>query len=601
MLASAGRLWTRGETIVGVTAIVGMAALPVLEMILRGVFASGLPGSFGFVQHLTLWVAFTGALITTREGRHLTLVSGTGPLPDRLRAGGAMLAAACTTAVTTGLAWASLEFVRSEATFATSGTGQWIPVWIMESILPVAFAGITLRFVLRAEGWLLKGAALGGIGLAALVGFVIGPAWPALAPPAIVLLVTALLFGAPIFVLLGGAALLLFLTADPQVTAAAIPVEIYRLVVSSAIPAIPLFTLTGYLLAESRAGDRLVRLFRSLFGWLPGGLPIATVMVCAFFTTFTGASGVTILALGGLLLPVLMRSHYSERFSLGLLTATGSIGLLFPPSLAVILYAVVARIPIPDLFVAGLVPGAIMVGVVCLYGVWIGRREKTPHAPFEGREALAALWEAKWEILLPVIVLVGIFGGFTTLVEAAAVTVVYALVIGLLAHRDLDVRSTTPDAVLKCLSLMGGVFVILGVAMGLTNYLVDAQVPMHAAEWVSAWIDSRIAFLLALNIFLLIVGSLMDIFSAIAVVVPLILPMAAAYGIHPLHLGVIFLVNLELGYLTPPVGMNLFLSAYRFDKPLLEVWRATLPFLALLLLVVLLVTYVPWVILGLPS
>lgn len=596
-LARAGAMWTRGETLVGVAAIIAMAALPVLEMILRGVFGTGLPGSFGFVQHLTLWVAFTGALIATREGRHLTLVSGAGHIPERVRPAGAMLAVAAPTAVTTGLAWASLEFVRSEAMFATSGIGQWVPVWLMESILPVAFAAMTVRFVLRAEGRLLKGAALGGILVSALVGFVIGPAWPEVALPAIVLLAGALVFGAPIFVLLGGAALLLFLADD--VTAAAIPVEIYRLVVSSAIPAIPLFTLTGYLLAESKAGDRLVRLFRSLFGWLPGGLPIATVLVCAFFTTFTGASGVTILALGGLLLPVLMRNQYSERFSLGLLTATGSIGLLFPPSLAVILYAVVARIPIPDLFVAGLIPGAIMVGVVCLYGVWIGRRDKTPRTPFDGRETAAALWEAKWEIGLPVIVLVGIFGGFATLVEAAAVSAVYALIVGLAVHRDLDIRNTAPDAVLKCLTLMGGVFVILGVAMGLTNYLVDAQVPMQAADWVSARIESRIAFLLALNIFLLIVGSLMDIFSAIAVVVPLILPMAAAYGIQPLHLGIIFLVNLELGYLTPPVGMNLFLSAYRFDKPLLEVWRAALPFLALLLAVVLLVTYVPAVIIGL--
>jgi tripartite ATP-independent transporter DctM subunit len=331
---------------------------------------------------------------------------------------------------------------------------------------------------------------------------------------------------------------------------------------------------------------------------MPGGLPIVATLVCAFFTTFTGASGATILALGGLLLPVLVANRYSERFSLGLVTATGSIGLLFPPSLAVILYAVIAQIPIPDLFVAGIVPGAIMVGAVCLYGVWRGHVEKTPRIAFDRREALAAVWEAKWEVALPVVVLVGMFGGYGTLVELSAVTVVYVLITGLFIHRDLDIARNLPEGVMKCVTLIGGVFTILGVAMGLTNYLVDAQVPMHAADWVEAHVESKLVFLLALNVFLLVVGCLMDIFSAIAVVVPLILPIAAVFGIHPLHLGIIFLANLELGYLTPPVGMNLFLAAYRFEKPVVEVWRAGLPFLLLLALVVLLVTYVPWVVIG---
>jgi tripartite ATP-independent transporter DctM subunit len=392
--------------------------------------------------------------------------------------------------------------------------------------------------------------------------------------------------------------MVLFVGQDFPVPVAAVPAETLRIVVSPSIPAIPLFTLAGYLMAEGGAGDRLVRLFRALFGWLPGGLPIVATLVCAFFTTFTGASGATILALGGLLLPVLVASKYSERFSLGLLTATGSIGLLFPPSLAVILYAVIAKIPIPDLFVAGIVPGAIMVGAVCLYGVWRGHVERTPRVHFDGREALAAVWGAKWEVALPVIVLVGMFGGYGTLVELSAVTVVYVLVTGLFIHRDLDIRHNLPEGVLKCVTLIGGVFTILGVAMGLTNYLVDAQVPMHAADWVEAHVESKLVFLLALNVFLLVVGCLMDIFSAIAVVVPLILPIAAVFGIHPLHLGIIFLANLELGYLTPPVGMNLFLSAYRFDKPVVEVWRAALPFLLLLAVVVLLVTYVPWIVIG---
>jgi tripartite ATP-independent transporter DctM subunit len=517
-----------------------------------------------------------------------------------------MLAAAATTAVSAGLSWASWRFVTSEYEFSTGAGGHWLPTWAMESVLPLAFLVMTIRMIFQQRDRNMRAAAVGGAGLtllliglgmaidAGILEYLVVPGW--LVWAALLALLAAAIMGAPIFVVIGGAALVLFMGEDVPV--AAVPVETYRIVVSPAIPAIPLFTLTGYLLAETRAGERLVRLFRALFGWLPGGLPIVVTLVCAFFTTFTGASGATILALGGLLLPVLVQSRYPERFSLGLLTATGSIGLLFPPSLAVILYAVIAQVPIPDMFVAGIVPGAIMVAAVCIFGIWTGHAASIPRIAFDGREALAALWEAKGEVLLPVIVLVGLFGGFTTLVESAAVTVVYTLVIGLLVHRDLDFREGLPGGIGKCVILIGGVFTILGVAMGLTNYMVDAEVPMRAADWVQANVGSRLVFLAALNIFLLIVGCLMDIFSAVAVVVPLILPIAKIFGVNPLHLGVIFLANLELGYLTPPVGMNLFLSAYRFDKPVVEVWRAGLPFLIILALVVLLVTYVPAVIIG---
>ncbi|UCH72742.1 MAG: TRAP transporter large permease subunit [Rhodospirillales bacterium] len=586
------------ESAVAAAAILAMAVLPVAELALRP-FGASIPGSHGFVQHLTLWVAFVGAMVAARERRHLTLSTGLKILPDPLSRRADMFAVAATTAVSAGLCWASLQFVRAELEFPMGGHGMWVPVWLLESIMPLAFAVMTLRFILQAEGRGGKLAGLAGPPLAAVIGLWLVPAVPGLALPLVGLLLLAAVLGAPIFVVIGGAALVLFVGAEVPI--AAVPVETYRIVVSPSIPAIPLFTLAGYLLAEGRAGDRLVHLFRALFGWLPGGLPIVTTLVCAFFTTFTGASGATILALGGLLLPVLVRNMYGERFSLGLLTATGSIGLLFPPSLAVILYAVIARIPIPDLFVAGIVPGAIMVGAVCLYGVWRGHVDRTPRRPFDGREALAALNEAKWEIALPVVVLTGIFGGYGTLVELSAVTVVYVLLVGVLVHRDLTLARNVPQGILECVTLIGGVFTILGVAMGLTNYFVDAQVPMLAADWVEAHIESKLVFLLALNVFLLIVGCLMDIYSAIAVVVPLILPIAAAFGIHPLHLGIIFLANLELGYLTPPVGMNLFLAAYRFDKPVVEIWRAALPFLGLLALVVLLVTYVPAIIIGVPG
>jgi tripartite ATP-independent transporter DctM subunit len=568
----------RTEDGLTVAALLLMGVLPVLELVLRTFLHTGIPGTSGYVQNLTLWVGFLGAMIASREGRHLNLSTGMVMLPPRLQQIAGILAATASTAVASGLCWASLQFVRAEMESPANIAG-WLPIWVVEAILPVSFAIITLRFVLQAGGWRARALAFLGIPAAAMIGFLLESHAPQLVWPAIAGLVGAAVFGAPIFVILGGAALLLFFAEGVPV--AAIPVETYRIVVSPAIPTIPLFTLTGYLLAEGRADQRLVRLFRALFGWMPGGLAIVTTLVCAFFTTFTGASGVTILALGGLLLPVLLKDNYPERFSIGLLTATGSIGLLFPPSLAVILYGVIAHVPIPDLFKAGILPGMLMVTAVCLFGIREGIRAKTPRPSFDVREAVAAVWESKWEVLLPVVALVGIFGGYTTLIEAAAITVVYALVAETFIHRELHVTRDLPRVLITCVTLIGGVFVILGVAMGLTNYLVDAEVPMQAAAWVQAHVHSRILFLMCLNVFLLIVGCLMDIFSAIVVVVPLILPISQVFNIHPLHLGMIFLVNLQLGYLTPPVGMNLFLASYRFDKPLVHIYRDTIPFLSL--------------------
>ena len=588
----------RTEDGLTVAALLLMGVLPVLELFLRTFFHTGIPGTSGYVQNLTLWVGFLGAMIASREGRHLNLSTGMVILPPRLQGIATALTATVSTAVASGLCWASLQFVRVEMESPANIAG-WLPIWVVEAILPVSFAIITLRFVLQAGGWRARALAFLGIPAAVVIGFLLESHAPQLVWPAIAGLVGAAVIGAPIFVLLGGAALLLFFAEGVPV--AAIPVETYRIVVSPAIPTIPLFTLTGYLLAEGGASQRLVRLFRAFFGWMPGGLAIVTTLVCAFFTTFTGASGITILALGGLLLPVLQKDGYSEQFSLGLLTATGSIGLLFPPSLAVILYGVVAHVPITDLFKAGILPGMLMVTAVCLFGMRKGIRAKTPRPPFDAREAAAALWESKWEVLLPVVALVGIFGGYTTLIEAAAITVVYALVTETLIHRELHLIRDLPRVLIKCVTLIGGVFVILGVAMGLTNYLVDAEVPMHAAAWVQAHVHSRILFLMCLNVFLLIVGCLMDIFSAIVVVVPLILPISQVFGIHPLHLGMIFLANLELGYLTPPVGMNLFLASYRFEKPLVHIYRDVFPFLLVLLCVVLLITYVPALTIGASS
>ncbi|MFQ5971159.1 MAG: TRAP transporter large permease subunit, partial [Alphaproteobacteria bacterium] len=572
----------RAENALTATALLAIGVLPVLELFLRAFFDTGIPGTSGYVQHLTLWIGFLGAMVAARERRHLSLSTEMLRLPPGYRRAGSVFASAVSVAVASGLFWASLQFVRSEVD-SPIRIGGWLPLWGAETILPVAFAVVALRTAMQAGGVKERALASLGVPAAALIGFLSGPFASQLIWPAMAGIAVAAFLGAPIFVILGGTALLLFFSGGIPV--AAIPVETYRIVVSPLIPTIPLFTLTGYILAEGGASRRLVRLFRALFGWLPGGIAVVATLVCAFFTTFTGASGVGILALGGLLLPALLANGFRPRFSIGLLAATGSIGLLFPPSLAVILYGVVAHVPITDLFKAGFVPGILMVSIVSMFGIREGLKARTERPRFDRREAAAALWEARWEVLLPFVVLFGIFGGFTTLIEAAALSAVYALTVETLVHRDLHPTRDVPGIFLKCGTVVGGVFMILGVAMGLTNFLVDAEVPMRAAQWAETHIGSRILFLIALNIFLLMVGCLLDIFSAIVVAVPLILPISQVFGIHPLHLGMIFLVNLELGYLTPPVGMNLLLASYRFDTPLLSVYNSALPFLLLLLLV----------------
>jgi tripartite ATP-independent transporter DctM subunit len=577
-------LWAAGA------ALILMALLPVLELLLRSVFRLSPPSSSQYVQNLTLWVGFLGAMIASRDKKHLMLVTGVDKLPPSLRKIAELVAAVISTAVAASLAWAGLQFVRSEMN-APATIDDWLPVWVAELILPLSFAVMTLRFILQAGGWKQRLVAALGLPLAWLLGFALASHAPLFLWPAVGAVIVASILGAPLFVGMGGCALLLFLSDGTP--AASIPVETYRLIVSPSLPTVPLFTLAGFILAEGGASKRYLRLFQALFGWLPGGLAIVATLVCSFFTTFTGASGVTILAVGGLLYPMLRKSGYPEKFSVGLLTATGSLGLLFPPSLPVILYAIVARVPIPDLFRAGALPGALLVLAIVVMAAREGIGGKVERHPFRLREAGLALWEAKWEVLLPVVALVSIFGGFCTLIEAAAITVVYALVVEVAVYRDLRLGSDLPRVLESCVTLIGGVFAILGVAMGLTNYMVDAEVPMKATAWVKDHIHSRGMFLLALNVFLLIVGCLMDIYSAIAVVVPLILPVSAAFGVHPLHLGIIFLANLELGYLTPPVGMNLFLASYRFERPVMEVTRHALPFLLLLMLMVLLITYAP--------
>jgi tripartite ATP-independent transporter DctM subunit len=507
-----------------------------------------------------------------------------------------VFAAAVAACVSTILASGGVDLVRVERAGGAS-IGAGIPTWWTQVVLPFGFAIIAVRLAWRgAPGWLGRVIALAGI--AAGVVFVRMPALTMGTPawPWLTVIVLAGILGAPIFVLLGGAAVWLFMIDG--LTPAAVVVETYALSTSATLPAIPLFTLAGFVLAEGRASERLLRVFRAWFGWIPGGTAVVCAMLCSFFTVFTGGSGVTILALGGLLLPALLKDGYRERFSLGLLTASGSLGLLLPPALPLILYGIVAQLPIEDLFIGGIVPGILLTAMIAAWGVREGISSGAGKRLFVLREALAASWEAKWELAIPFIVLFALFSGIATAVEAAALTALYALVVQSAIHRDVSAGRDLLRVATECLTVIGGVLVILGVAVGFTNYLVGAQVPARLLEWTRGHIDSRFTFLLGLNLFLLVVGCLMDIFSATVVVVPLIVPLGMAYGVHPVHLGIIFIANLEMGYLTPPVGLNLFLASYRFKRPILEVTRAALPMLGILGIGVLLITYVPSLTLG---
>jgi len=581
---------------VAAAALAAMVALPLVEIAVRRLFGVGVPGSGPFVQHLTLWVGFLGAAIAAREGKLLSLATGAA-VPRQARRAAAVFSAAVAACMATILAYGAVQLVIAERETGTIIAAN-VPAWVGQLALPVGFALIAVRLAWRADRswWGRAIAAAGILAGVALVRFPAilehRPAWPGL-----VAVMAAAFVGGPIFAILGGAAVLLFMSDG--VTPATVLIETYSLSVSPTLPAIPLFTLAGFLLAEGHASARLLRVFRAWFGWIPGGTAVVCAVLCTFFTAFTGGSGVTILAVGGVLFPALLKEGYRDQFSLGLLTVSGSLGLLLPPSLPLILYAVVAQIPIEDLFIGGLLPGILLTSMIAAWGVREGLSSGAVRQRFQPGEAGAALWAAKWELAMPAVVIVSMFSGIATAVEAAALTACYALFIQTVVHRDLRTMRDLLRVFVECAVVIGGVLVILGVAVGLTNYLVGIQLPATLVEWVRAHIESRLAFLLVLNVFLLIVGWFMEIFAAIVVVVPLIVPLGAAFGINPIHLGIIFVSNLELGFLTPLVGLNIFLASYRFKRPVLEVCRATLPFMAILGLGVLVITYVPWLTTGL--
>ncbi len=573
-----------------------MICVPLVEAALRRLFGGSIPQAAVIVQHLVLIVSLVGGAVAAREKRLLALSTlGEGMQGSTGGVCRAMVGGFSGT-VAIGLAYAGWQFVQIDQGLAIFGLKVEHLLWLM----PVCFALAALRMIWTAgrSAWERCAGFLLAVALCALV-WQVPTTHPVVVWGGFALLFVCAIFGSPIFVILGGAAILLNLAR--QVPLAAISISQYDMAVNPTLPAVPLFTLAGYFLAEGGASKRLVRVFQALFGHSRGGAGVMTILVCAFFTSFTGASGVTILALGGLLMPVLLGAKYSERQSLGIITGAGSLGLLLPPCLPLILYAIVASntavhqgiiVSIEEMFAGGILPGLLL---VCLAGALVVWQQPKSAAPpnFSWAEARAAVWAAKWELLLPVIALGALLGGFATPVEAAAVTAFYAFFVETFVYRDLKLSRDVPKVLVECGLLVGGILLILGVAMGLTNYLVDAQVPDAAVEWAKGSIASKWLFLIAVNLLLIVAGCLMDIYSALVIIVPIIVPVAIAFDVNLIHLGVIFLANLQLGYLTPPVGMNLFMTSYRFGTPMPVVVRAILPMLAIYAVGVAVITFVP--------
>ena len=416
------------------------------------------------------------------------------------------------------------------------------------------------------------------------------------------LLILLAIMRTPLFVIIAASAMLGFYSEEIDLSV--ISIEIYRLAEMPVLLAIPLFTFAGYMLGEGHASQRLVNLTHSLLGWLPGGLAIVTIVACALFTAFTGASGVTIVALGALLYPALKEAGYGENFNLGLLTSSGSLGLLFAPALPLILYGVVAQqmdldqpVSIDQLFIAGALPGLLMLFMLSAYSMMQPRTEN-PELIKKRPDAWHSIKQAKWELPLPFLVLGGIYSGYFAVSEAASVTALYVLIVEVVLLREIKLKQL-PGIIRESMMLVGGIMIILGVSLASTNYLIDTEVPTRLFDYIREHIQSKLTFLILLNIFLLVLGMMLDIFSALVIIVPIILPIAVGYGIHPVHLGIIFLANMQLGYFTPPVGMNLFIASYRFNKPIMTLYKATIPFFLILLVAVLIITYLPWLTLAL--
>ena len=568
-----------------------LISLPVLEVVARFFGTTAITSSRMVVQHLTLWVGFFGAVLASSRGKLLSLSSSNLFEPESSFSIKHFIAKSTSLIILISLFWGSLQLVTVEYQYPVN-ISPLISRWFAQSIMPISLMLMSVILFFKSYSSLKNKFAL----LISILLFLSIVSIPQVRESSVTLwfsffsIIFSLFYGLPIFLGLGGIAALLFWFDWTPLSA--ISAETYRIVVSPTLPTIPLFTIAGFLLAESKSSIRLLSLFQALFGWIPGGTPIVLVIICGFFTAITGGSGVTILALGGLLMPMLIKDGFSKDFSLGLITVSGSIGLLFPPSLPLIIYGVTAGVSIKSIFLGGIIPGLLILVIVASWAIFSSKRQSVAVYDFKINNIKSALIESKWEIAIPFIIMFGIFGGYMTLVETAAISALYVLFITVVIYRDISF-SKVGNILIDCCALIGGVLIILGVAMGLTSYIIDAEVPMTLLEWVKTNISSKYIFLILLNLFLLIVGCMMDIFSATIIVVPLIKPIAAYFGIDPIHLAIIFIANLELGYLTPPVGMNLFLSAYRFDESMKSVYTSTMPFYFVMLFCVILITYFP--------
>ena len=639
-----GSILYKIEDYICIAVLVLMAVFPLLELVAQFIFKTGIPASSGFIAHFLLFSALLGGVICTRSESHLAIslvqYIPEGPIREKLKVFSNLVSAF----VSIIIAWCSISFIKIQLTDKMTGI---IPNSVLASIIPIAFTIIAIRFARRAKltGWkiiipvlvlLLGTLASSPVITKILWGFEKPESIPlficglhdycaAGAPcyesdycgidmlsydyikvisflkvPLIVFFVIAAFCGTPLFIVLGGLSLVLLqvLHMDPYLVIDGamdtVANNIYSGLTNDKIIAIPLFALVGFMLSESKAGQRLVNTFSCFFSWLPGGIIIVTVIICAFFTSFTGASGVTILALGGILYAILSdHLKYPQKFSIGLLTSVGSIGLLFPPSLPLILVGTVMMIDVRHLFLGGIIPGVILVIAMIIFGIIISLKVKIPVEKFEFKKAIASLKGSFLEILLPFLLIIAYFTGTLDLTQLGAAAVLYIFVVEVFVHRDIKITDIK-KIFNKAIPIIGGVLLILALANAFSSFIVFTEAPANVAAWMHEAISSKWIFLLILNAALLLIGLFLDMFSAILIVLPLLVPLMEVFDINPVHLGIIFLVNLEVGYITPPVGLNLFLSSYRFQKPFVEICRYVAPFLLVRLVVVLLVTYLPW-------
>ncbi len=608
------RRWTSFDELLSSGALLLMVLIPLWEILMRPLAGSGIQNAPVLVQHLGLVLAMFGALAAERHG-HLTSLVGqvggadTGPRSVRRNFADGVAALVCGV-----LALASWRFVASEM-LASSDLAYGLPAWVVQLSMPLAFGVLGVKLGARCGvAWLSEIAC--GLALPA-AGFWF--AWhfdgqPWMVWPSLLVLLGALLAGAPIFAMLGGLALALFW--QDGLPLASVALSHYQITVNPSLPALPLFTLAGLIFARTGAAARLGQLFIAVLGGGVTGTVLATAALCSFFTAFTGGSGVTILALGGLLLPLLGHAGYPERRGISLVTSASALGVLLAPSVPLIMYAIIARVPINTMFLAGLVPAVVMVVFLVLVGGYLKRLVPSiapgtapVTAPVttlvvvarpSASAAWAAAWAAKWELLAPVVAVGSLVSGLATPTESAALTAAYAIATQALAHRELPLKLLQ-----RCFNesaqIIGGVLLILGMALALTNYLIDAGIPDAAIEWVQAVIPNKAVFLLALTVFLLFAGALMEIFAAIVVLVPLLLPVAISYGIDPIHFGIIFLAAMEMGFLCPPAGMNIYFASAMFNKPVRYVAAAVLPALLAIFLGTLAIAWLPILATGLPT